>query len=170
MENYKYFENVKKNGYFTDVPCQFCGSKEYCLDGVFFEREDDFESICIDCFDKRKINVNILEYIKNRVMENREQKVDELQYCPPVPWIQNNDWPVCCDDYMVFIGEWEQDDFRKYSSDGDGKLLLKEMLLDELKDKVESYDVLWEDIGYETAAFVFKCPKCGKKVVVCQDY
>ena len=71
---------------------------------------------------------------------------------------------------MVFIGEWEQDDFRKYSSDGAGKLLLMEMLLDELKDKVESYDVLWEDIGYETAAFVFKCPKCGKKVVVCQDY
>lgn len=72
--------------------------------------------------------------------------------------------------HLPRIGEREQDDFCRYSSDGDGKLLLKAMLIDELKDKIESYDALWEDIDYETAAFVFKCPNCGKKVVVCQDY
>jgi hypothetical protein len=40
----------------------------------------------------------------------------------------------------------------------------------ELKDNVESYETLWEDLGYETAAFVFRCQNCGKKVVICQDY
>ena len=64
---------------------------------------------------------------------------------------------------MVFIGEWEQDEFCGHASDGDGELLLKEMLIDELKNNVESYDALWEDLGYETSAFIFKCPNCGKK-------
>ena len=40
MADYKYFENVEKNAYFTEVPCQFCGSKHHCLDGVFFEKEN----------------------------------------------------------------------------------------------------------------------------------
>lgn len=170
MHNYKYFENVKKNGYFTDTPCQFCGSKEDCLDGVFFDSTDDIESICITCFDKRKANVSVPEYIQKRVMTNRKKKVDDLQYCPPVPWIQNNDWPVCCDDFMVFIGEWEQEDFCRRSTNGDGKALLKELLTENLKNNVESYDALWEDLGCETAAFVFRCSNCGKLTVICQDY
>lgn len=170
MNNYKYFDNVKKNGYFTESPCQFCGTTKNCLDGVFFESSDDISSICLECFDKKKIHVSIPEYIKNRIKNNRDQKVNELQFCPPVPWIQNNDWPVCCDDFMVFIGEWEQEEFCSHSTDGDGLSLLKELLADELKNIVESYDALWADLGYETAAFVFMCPNCGKKVVICQDY
>ena len=93
-----------------------------------------------------------------------------MSFCPPVPWIQNNDWPVCCDDYMTYIGEWDREDFIKNSTYDDGLSLLKELLIDELKNNVESYEALWADLGYETAAFVFKCSKCGNKVVVCQDY
>lgn len=170
MDNYKYFENVKKNGYFTDAPCRFCGKTEYCLDGVFFEQDDDVESICLDCFDKRIVGVYIPEYIQTRVTKNREQKVNELQFCPPVPWIQSNDWPVCCDDFMVYIGEWGQDEFCEYAKDGDGLAALKELLVDELKSCVDSYEVLWDDLGDGTAAFAFRCPYCGKTVVVCQDY
>ena len=170
MDNYKYFEDAKKNGYFTETPCQFCGSHDFCLDGVFFQRADDLSSICLECFDKRRINVDIPSYVACKVEDNRNKKVTELGFCAPVPWIQNNDWPVCCDDFMIYIGEWEQEDFIAHSTNGDGLSLLKELLIDELKDNVESYDALWEDLGYETAAFAFKCPKCGKIVVVCQDY
>lgn len=170
MDNYKYFENAKKNGYFTEIPCQFCGATEHCLDGVFFQRHDDLISICLNCFDKKQIRVNIPSYLANQVSADRDQKVSDLSFCPPVPWIQNNDWPVCCDDFMVYIGEWEQEDFCNHSTDGDGLALLKELLIDELKNQVESYEALWDDLGYETAAFVFKCPNCGKVVVVCQDY
>lgn len=50
MENYKYFENVKKNGYFTDIPCQFCGSKEYCLDGVLYIYRSHFQGVTVFLF------------------------------------------------------------------------------------------------------------------------
>lgn len=170
MDNYKYFENAKKNGYFTELPCQFCGSHEFCLDGAFFQRSDDLSSICLDCLDKHCSSVEVPKYVADKVEDNRNKKVAELSFCPPVPWIQNNDWPVCCDDFMVYVGEWKQENFIDNAADGDGLSLLKELLIDELKNNVESYKVLWDDLNYETAAFVFKCPICGKTVVVCQDY
>lgn len=52
MNNYKYFSDVLKNGYFTETPCQFCGSSEHCLEGSFFDRDDNLVSICLNCFDK----------------------------------------------------------------------------------------------------------------------
>ena len=169
MNKYKYFENVKENAYFTEAPCQFCGATENCLDGAFFER-DDIESICLNCFEKKQVEVDVPDYIRNNIKNDSEKKFGELRFTPPVPWIQNNDWPVCCDDYMVFIGEWEQDDFIKASENNDGKALLKKLLHKDLIELVENWDALWDDIGYETAAFVFKCPYCGKIVVICQDY
>ena len=119
MNNYKYFSDVLKNGYFTETPCQFCGSSEHCLEGSFFDRDDNLVSICLNCFDKRKVSVDIPSYIADRVVKKQNEK---------------------------------------------------ELLIDELKNNVESYEALWADLGYETAAFVFKCSKCGNKVVVCQDY
>lgn len=59
MNNYKYFRDVLKNGYFTETPCQFCGSSEHCLEGSFFDRDDNLVSICLNCFDKRKVSVDI---------------------------------------------------------------------------------------------------------------
>ena len=85
MDNYKYFENAKKNGYFTEAPCQFCGSDEFCLDGVFFQRSDELNSICLSCFDKRHISVDIPDYVANRIKDKRKEKVTELSFCPPVP-------------------------------------------------------------------------------------
>jgi len=114
--------------------------------------------------------MNLIHRLKEERYLQAKRIENQLSFCPPVPWIQNNDWPVCCDDFMIYIGEWEQEDFTAHSTNGDGLSLLKELLIDELKDNVESYDALWEDLGYETAAFAFKCPKCGKIVVVCQDY
>ena len=81
MKNYKYFENVEKNAYFTETPCQFCGGKHLCLDGIFFEK-DDLESICLDCFEKKQIHVAIPDYIKARVKNDADSKCEELQFNP----------------------------------------------------------------------------------------
>lgn len=169
MKNYRYFENVEKNAYFTDIPCQFCGSKQSCLEGIFFEK-NGILSVCLNCFDSKKAGVEIPDYIKSRVKTNADSKFELLQFNPPVPWIQSNDWPVCCDDYMVYIGEWEQSDFNGYSETGNGKECLKKLIDSETFAKVENFDILWEDIGNETAAFAFKCPHCGKIIIICQDY
>lgn len=169
MKNYKYFENAEKNAYFTEVPCQFCGSDKFCLDAVFFER-DDIESICLDCFDKKENNVEIPDYIRIKVKKDSEHKFEMLKFTPPVPWIQINEWPACCDDYLVYIGEWGQEEFNNSSQDKDGKSFLKRHMDDEQIARVESFDVLWNELGNETVAFVFRCSHCKRKVVICQDY
>ena len=84
--------------------------------------------------------------------------------------MQSNDWPVCCDDYMVYIGEWEQEDFNSYSKTESGKDALAKLLAPEILERVENLDVLWDDLSYGTAAFAFQCPQCGKTVIICQDY
>lgn len=84
MNNYKYFSDVLKNGYFTETPCQFCGSSEHCLEGSFFDRDDNLVSICLNCFDKRKVSVDIPNYIADRVVKKQNEKVTELSFCPPV--------------------------------------------------------------------------------------
>ena len=169
MRTYKYFDNVKKNAVFTEQACQFCGSKNDCLEGVYFEK-NNIESVCVECLAQSKTSVYIPDEIQSKIVRDRIKKVGELSITPPVAWVQSNEWPVCCDDYMTYIGEWEREDFIKNSTNGDGLSLLKELLIDELKNNVESYEALWTGLGYETAAFVFKCSKCGNKVVVCQDY
>ena len=40
MRTYKYFDNVKKNAVFTEQACQFCGSKNDCLEGVYFDKNN----------------------------------------------------------------------------------------------------------------------------------
>lgn len=169
MKNYKYFENVERNAYFTEIPCQFCGSDKFCLDGVFFDR-DDIVSICLNCFDKKKVNVEIPDYIKTRVKRNKDIKIKSLEFNPPVPWIQNNDWPVCCDDYMVYVGEWKHEKFVNYDKNKNGIECLKELLDEEISNRVENFDILWNDIGDGTVAFAFKCACCNKIKIICQDY
>lgn len=75
-----------------------------------------------------------------------------MKYSPPVPWVQYNDWQVCCDDYMQYIGEWLQKDFINYSLDGNGIELLEKMLDKDTKRKVDDIKVLWDDVGYDTVA------------------
>ncbi len=170
MRNYRYFENAEENAYFTDTPCSFCKSEQFCLDGVFFKNFDGIESICLDCFDEKKISVKIPDYIKAKISSDIDNKADILQFNPPVPWIQDNDWPVCCDDFMIYIGEWEQDDFNKHSDHNNGIELLKKLIDPEISSRVDSFEVLWDQLGDWAAAFTFRCPHCGKKIVIIQDY
>lgn len=50
MKKYKYYENIKK-AVFTEQPCQFCGSQNDCLEGVYFERKN-IDSVCAQCLEK----------------------------------------------------------------------------------------------------------------------
>ncbi|WP_289092012.1 CbrC family protein [uncultured Bacteroides sp.] len=169
MKQYDYFYNVEKNAVFTEKKCQFCGRNQNCLEGIYFD-QPNLKSICLSCFDKRLVGVDIPDYIKKQVNKDSETKIDKLTYTPPVPWVQYNDWQVCCDDYMQYIGEWKQEDFIRESSDGNGVEYFRSLISKDLKNKVDDINVLWDDLGYDTVAFVFRCQKCNRKIVVCQSY
>ena len=169
MHKYKYFNNVKRDAAFSENPCQFCGSTQDCLEGVFFGRLD-IESVCLECFAEKRAYVEIPAYVQRRVKVNSSRKINDLMFTPPIPWVQHNDWPVCCDDFMQYIGEWEQEEFDGFSNDKKGIVLLEELLAEVTRSRVDDITVLWDDLGYDTVAYVFKCPQCGKMLVVCQSY
>lgn len=169
MRKYYYYSNVMENAIFTEKPCQFCGTKEDCLEGIYFE-QSDIKSVCLSCLDEKKIGVDVPIYIQKRIKNDVSSKTEVLKQTPPIPWVQFNDWQVCCDDYMKYIGEWEHENFVNESIDGDGINLLKHLLDEGTLSKVDDINVLWEDIGYDTVAYVFECPNCGGKKVVCQSY
>lgn len=168
MQDFKYFRDVHQAA-FTEEPCQYCNSTQNCLEGVYFERLD-VKSICLECFSKKRVCVEIPPYIRNRIKDNGIRKSNELSFTPPIPWVQHNDWAVCCDDYMEYIGEWEQDQFDDFSTEKDGIALLEELLDDKTRGRVDDITVLWDDLGYDTVAYVFKCRICGKMRVVCQSF
>ena len=168
-KKYIYYQDVKKNAVFTKEPCQYCGKKEECLEGIYFE-QDGVTSVCLSCLDSKKIEVDIPKYVRSRIKNSVNSKSDVLKYTPPIPWVQYNDWQVCCDDYMKYIGEWEQEQFKNESVERDGISALKNLLNEDTLCKVDDISILWEDIGYDTVAYVFECSVCGKKKVVCQSY
>lgn len=186
IQQFKYFSNPTKNAEIIDVKCQFCGADENCLDGEYFERGDDVISVCFKCLSKGEMTVNIPDFVKKKLVDNlkkngcvqnekqaeerAESLMIELKKNPPVPWIQYNDWPVCCGDFCIYLGEWEREEIIKHSPDGNGKQYIVSILDDFSRSKINDIDYFWEDIGGNTAVFVFKCIHCSKYIAVCQSY
>lgn len=184
--NYEYYEDVLKNAQFTKEECQICSSKENCLEGIYFNQGSQLKSVCLNCLNEGKIKVDIPVYLKNKLYEsikksdvNQDEKEielkvnklsEKLEKNPPVPWIQENEWTVCCGDFLKFIGEWEQEDFNEKAENGNGKEKFEELLDENSRKRIDNIDILWEDLGNETAAFVFRCNHCYKYIVVCQSY
>lgn len=182
--NYKYFENVENNAAFSNNKCQFCASNVRCLEGIYFEQGREIKSVCLKCLEKKKASVNIPSYLIERLDEEIRknckhhegvtdivnEKITELKYTPPIPWIQYNDWQVCCSDFMKYLGEWEKKDFIDKLENGSGINAFETVLDDISKNKVEDMEILWNDIGENTVAFAFRCLKCNCIKVVCQSY
>lgn len=62
----------------------------------------------LSVWQQSKTSVYIPDEIQSKIVRDRIKKVGELSITPPVAWVQSNEWPVCCDDYMKYIGEWEK--------------------------------------------------------------
>jgi uncharacterized protein CbrC (UPF0167 family) len=172
---YKYFENPLQNAAFTDQKCQICGSHEYCLEGVYFDRGDEVESVCLSCLQAGKVTVNVPDHVKQKISSVHDEKsanesIETLRRTPPVPWIQYNDWVVCCGDFGRYIGEWNRDKFNQESPDGDGMKYLMSLLDEFSLSRVQNPELLWNSIGATTAVFVFECLSCGKRTAVVQSY
>ncbi len=182
MNKFKYFKNVAENAEFIDENCDICNSKENCLEGVYFSGDIDYNSVCLKCLLEGKVKNTIPSYVIKNLeismkkestysINSMKEKIKELEKTPPIPWIQYNNWPSCCGDFACYIGEWEQEDFINYLNNKENSIVFLNKSLDEsTKNKVDDINVLWEDIGYNTAAFVFQCLHCGKFIITCQSY
>ena len=185
IPQFKYYNHPEVNAILTQVKCQSCDSEEYCLEGEYFDLGGSVESVCLSCLSKGKITVNIPNFIRNRIknhltgngtasdessQERAHQLIDELSKNPPVPWIQYNDWPVCCDDFCRYLGEWDRSTVVEKAQNKNPQDYLMSILEEFSKEKIDNFDSFWNDIGNETAIFVFECIKCSKIIAVCQSY
>lgn len=184
---FKYFQNPEKNARYIDEPCEVCGSNNLCLNGTYFDHyEDELESICMDCLVQGKVVVKFPNFLYTRIYdevkkenqnsteEQIKNKIDTifsvLEKTPPIPWIQYNDWPVCCGDFMTYLEELGRDNLNLMATNGDGKSLLFDLLDEETKSRVEDLEALWNDLEDYDIAYHFKCEKCGKERVIIQNF
>jgi uncharacterized protein CbrC (UPF0167 family) len=173
--NFKYFDDPHSNAEFTDHVCQVCGSKEHCLEGEYFDRGDEVVSVCLSCLQQGKVTVNIPDFIKRKIESVQDSKetiksIDALSKTPPVPWIQYNDWAVCCGEFGRYIGEWSADKLMQQSQDGDGMMYLMSILDEFSAEKVQNPELFWQTVGRNTSIFMFECLSCNKRIAVAQSY
>ncbi|NRY60177.1 CbrC family protein [Clostridium beijerinckii] len=184
---FKYFTNVQRNARFIDEPCDNCGSTNLCLNGIYFDHYDEeVEAVCLECLTKGNIVVEIPSEVSEKIYneisinypdgsEDELKKrvneiIEELSKTPPVPWVQSNDWQVCCGNFMTYLGELGRDDLDSMATDGDGKALLLNLIDEETKNRIDDLECLWNELGDYAVAYHFKCMKCGKQIVVIQSY
>lgn len=183
---FKYFQDPLKYARYVEEPCEICGSTNLCLNGDYLERNDELESVCLDCLVEGKVVVQFPSFLYDRLsaeVKRFNPKLGEddirsvvkgifsiLEKTPPVPWIQYNDWPVCCGDFMLFLRELEREDFNNFAGNGNGKEILLNMLDDETKNRIESLEILWDELGDYSIAYQFECFRCNKTKVVIQSF
>ena len=85
-----------------------------------------------------------------------QEMMFELLRMPTYNSIQGDRWQFCCRQPMVFLGEWNRDEFSRRSSDGNGQRLFDEIVQ-------RNVHGLWEDELHDiTGVYVFRCCSCGK--------
>ena len=80
----------------------------------------------------------------------------ELLRTPTYITIQGEVWQFCCRQPMVFIGEWNRDEFGRRAPDGDGRRFFEQVVQN-------SVPGLWGNQLHDiTGVYVFRCPVCSR--------
>jgi uncharacterized protein CbrC (UPF0167 family) len=80
----------------------------------------------------------------------------ELLRTPTYISLQGDQWQFCCQQPMVFLGEWSREEFSRRAPDGDGRRFFEAIVRD-------SIPGLWEDQLHDTTGvYVFRCPTCNR--------
>lgn len=183
---FKYFPENKKFAVFATDKC-LCKDNLPCLEPIHFEDPEIENPVCLDQLVNGQVRVAISVYLQKRLLDSivnthpswsgdrarnlAAQIVDALSRTPPVPWIQNNDWPVCCGDFCCYLGEWSQEKLTESSPDGNGSSFLWGILEERRRNRRDDPDQLWQEIesGW-TTIFVFRCFECNTLIAVDQSY
>ena len=181
---FRYFPNYQEWARFTDKPCASCQGTP-CLEGIYFDQSSELESVCLDCLTTGQVKVDIPSYIHNQLMESvrrthsdwTDQQIDmhvaarvsALAMTPPVPWIQNNEWPVCGDDFAYYLGERNQEDLSLMAPDGNGLTYLHTIV--NKPEQMQDGAAIWHALenGWATV-FLFECEANKTYIAVIQAY
>jgi uncharacterized protein CbrC (UPF0167 family) len=80
----------------------------------------------------------------------------ELLRTPTYSTIQGERWQYCCRRPMIFLSEWNRDEFSRRAADGDGRRLFEEIVQKSVPGLLENglHDI--------TGVYVFRWPSCAR--------
>ncbi len=137
-----------------DGVCSSCGTP------IAFPEFPDNLRLCYSCLrtGKAAITKNTERgMVSFAYLDHNAKDLLELLRTPTYSSIQGEHWLFCCDQPMIFAGEWQQDDFRRAAPDG----VDPEEFFNTVVDDV--CPGLWEDRLHDiTAVYVFFCEHCRK--------
>lgn len=160
---FKYFTLPKEEAEYTDIPCECCGTTDYCLDGQYFGDGFKVKSVCVFCLKEGKKRVLVPDNIQMKLLKHLRElypdkpeaelkkealaKIDELERTPPVPWLTKNEWPVANGDFARYEHIMDQELFYK----GKDYFYSTVEEIDKIKDK----EKLWDEVGKKITVFGF---------------
>jgi uncharacterized protein CbrC (UPF0167 family) len=183
---FKYFPGYLQWTELAKDPCD-CPEQEPCLNGQWFHDPSVPEKVCISSLLSGQFRVDIPEYVQadlarsvrtaypewstSEIAAHVELSTEELSRTPPIPWVQNNNWPACCGDYCRYLGEWTQEQLTSDSADDDGLAYLLSILHDTDRMPIGDPEGLWASIANEwTVVFMFECLVCKRRVAIEQSF
>jgi uncharacterized protein CbrC (UPF0167 family) len=183
---FKYFHDYQKWARFVEDDCD-CPDQGRCLNGMYFGDPKVGISVCLlDLIDGR-VKVDVPKHIiktleasiRNEFPEwddiqmHRDvlSKVEELSRTPPVPWLQQNMWPISEGDFCEYLGEWTTEEFEIEGQEFSGQQWLWKMLPDRRKKYWDSESEVWNHLkSHLIIAFVFRSLKSKRYILIDQSY
>lgn len=188
MSRFRYFPSFPDGACLAAGSCYFCG-RTPALDGVWLDFDEDFDDpppVCVEDLvaDRARVAVPawVQEALARGVRERHPEwdaerrsrytaeRTDELAHTPPVPWIQENEWPVCADDYATYLGQLTREGLeQRYGGSAGGKVALRQIMQEERPNwKLDdaALEDWWPRLGGFLHVYAFDCD--GKHVHVLQ--
>ena len=196
---YKYFKYPARYAVLQSeaAACSICEETKVCLETTPFYIEEEVDAICEDCLKGGRLpeigacandaDVEQLfdqlealfpEKTTEELLKEAKIKTDELELRTP-PLVSWQEWkfPAIDGDYAQFVCFGSKRDYNKFASDGDGKKLLADSIIEELLEFTD-VDAIWKTLpdkqiktveqsnDYPLLVYIFKSLHTEKYVTV----
>lgn len=190
MSSFAYFPVFPTGAHLSTESCGYCG-KSPAISGTYLRPIGDgseTKAVCGDCLAGGRASVKVPKWVERELAEavnasrpdwSEErrsvyvaERVAELSHTPPVPWIQNNEWPVCHDDFAQFVGELTREQLEKQHGSTRAAIGALRAAIAELRPEWEQSEANveweWAELGNFLAIFVFHCQDRQREIYVLQ--
>ncbi|MBF6590828.1 MAG: CbrC family protein [Ktedonobacterales bacterium] len=190
MYAFEYFPTFPEGAQLHAEACEHCG-RSPTIPAVRLERtpgEDNATATCADCLRAGRARAPIPQWVKRALARAVDvahpdwshkqrtdlvaSRIDKLAHTPPVPWLQNNEWPVCHDDFARYMGELTHERLLQEHGSAERAKGVLRAIIEEVRPEwvltMEDIETAWEQLGNFVAVFLFHCSDHAKTIYVLQ--
>lgn len=186
MSQFRYFPAFPSGAALKETACTWCGGTPSIPPVYLAPVGKATTPLCADCLAQGRGGVAIPSWVKRDLAHavatahpswspgEQESfvaaRLEALAHTPPVAWLQNNEWPVCGDDFAVFLGELTRERLeQRWGGEAAGKRALRNILLQTIPEWSQDeadVDAEWMALANVLAIFEFQCDAGETRYVV----